>query len=75
MGKKLAGQSHSKSFDKSLNVQVETSDDLHSSGVSIGTGVIDQLCWRHRQGIAPPASSPSCVVQLRQWKGCRTEGT
>ena len=38
--KELAGWSHSKCCSQQLNVQVETSDERHSSGVSIGTSAV-----------------------------------
>ncbi|GAB0209559.1 mitochondrial enolase superfamily member 1 [Grus japonensis] len=38
--KELAGWSHSKSCDQWLNVQVEISDERHSSGVDIRTGAV-----------------------------------
>jgi len=34
--KEMAGRSHSKSCSQWLNVQVETNDEWHSSGVGIG---------------------------------------
>ncbi|GAB0186651.1 mitochondrial enolase superfamily member 1 [Grus japonensis] len=38
--KELAGWSHSKSCGQQLDVQVENSDEWHSSGVGIGTGTV-----------------------------------
>jgi len=38
--KEWAGWSHSKSCGQWLNVQVEISDEWHSSGVGIGTGAV-----------------------------------
>jgi len=40
VNKELAGWSHSKSCSQWLNVQVETSDEWCSSGVSTGTGAV-----------------------------------
>ncbi|GAB0205741.1 mitochondrial enolase superfamily member 1 [Grus japonensis] len=47
--KELAGWSHSKSCGQRLNVQVETSDEWHSSGVGTGTSTVQHLCRRHGQ--------------------------
>jgi len=38
--KELSGWSHSKSCGQRLDVQVETSDKWHSSGVGSGTDVV-----------------------------------
>jgi len=38
--KELAGWSHSKSCSQLLDVQVEASDEWHSSGVGIGTSAV-----------------------------------
>ena len=66
--KELAGWSHSKSCGQRLNVQVETSDTVVSSGVSTGTSTVQHLCqvtWT--VGLSAPSASlpmtPSCVVQ------------
>lgn len=44
LDKELAGWSHSKSYGQRLDVQVETSDEWHSSGVGVGVGAIQYLC-------------------------------
>jgi len=45
--KELAGQSQSKSCGQLLDVQVETSDEWCSSGVSTGTGTVQHFYWWH----------------------------
>lgn len=39
----LAGWSHSKNSGQWFNVQEETSDKEHSSGVGVGTGAVQDL--------------------------------
>jgi len=38
--KELSGQSHTKSCSQWLYVQLETSDELRSSGIGIGTSAL-----------------------------------
>ena len=40
VGKELGGQLHSETCDQQLDVQVETSDEQRSSGVSTGIGAV-----------------------------------
>lgn len=42
MDKELAGRSHSKRSSQHLNTHVGTSDEWHSSGVSVVSGTILQ---------------------------------
>ena len=78
--KELAGWSRSKSCGQWLDVQVETSDEWCSSGVSMGTSAVQYLCRQHGHG---HWVHPQQVCQRHQavWcrghtggKGCHPEG-
>ncbi|GAB0210211.1 mitochondrial enolase superfamily member 1 [Grus japonensis] len=80
MDKKLAGWSHSKSCGQWFDVQVEISNEWHSSGVGTGTGTVQHLCQRHGQW---DRVHPQQVCRRHQavWcgrhaggKGCHPEG-
>lgn len=43
--KELAGWLQSKNCDQQLNIQAETSDTWHSSGVGTGMSAVQHLCW------------------------------
>ncbi|PKU48867.1 hypothetical protein llap_838 [Limosa lapponica baueri] len=45
----LARWLHSKGWSQQLNVQVEASDEWHSSRVSTGTSAVQHLCHQHGQ--------------------------
>jgi len=49
VGKEAAGWSHTKICGQRLDVQVEASDEMHSSGVGTGTRAVQYLCQQHGQ--------------------------
>ena len=80
MAPELAGWLHSQSCSQRPNVQVETSDEWRSPGVSTVTGAAEHLCWQHGQR---DQVHPQQVCRWHQavwcsqhdwWKGYHPEG-
>ena len=79
VNKELAGWLHSKCRGQWLNVQVETSDEWHSSGVGIGC-CLTSLSVTWTVGLSAPSASllvtTSCVVRSTCWReGTSSRGT
>jgi len=71
--KELAERLHATSCGQRIDVQVETSDEWHSLGVSTGTSADLTSLWAAwTVGLGVPSANlqmtPSCVVRLTHWR-------